>query len=58
MNKYYSYNVRCVSNGFTVEANYKVDKPDEYMSRYQSDTYIYNSWDDVVEFLKNNTPTK
>lgn len=56
--QYYSYNVRAVNNGFTVEANYKTDSKDkdEMFSRYQSDTYIFTKWEEVVDFLKMTEP--
>lgn len=58
MKNYYRIEIENLQNGYLVEANWKKPydgKPDDGLSyNYKNDKFVFTTWDQVQEFVKNN----
>lgn len=55
-----SYSINSVNNGFIVNQTTETEttEGDTFSNSYNSETYVFTSWDDVLKFLKDNGETK
>lgn len=51
-----SYNITEAENGWIVgkTTDTETQKDDSFSSTYTSETYVFQKWDEVLEFLKGN----
>lgn len=58
MKNYYRITIENLQNGYLVEASWKKPwdgKPDDGLSySYKCDKFVFTTWDQVQEFVKNN----
>lgn len=52
--KHLSYDIKPCENGYILEMSWMEKDNNEAFSNYKSKRYIYSSWSEVAEWVKNN----